>query len=140
VTRVYADMVGDLFHFGHAEFLRRARAEGDELVVGVHADADVARYKHLPVLTMEERIGVIETCRFVDRVLPNAPLQVTKEWIARHGLDLVVHGDDFDDDQLRAFYGDAIDLGILRVIPYTPEISSTEVIERVGRRLAAGDL
>ena len=38
MTRVYADMVADLFHYGHVSFLKKARALGDYLAVGVHAD------------------------------------------------------------------------------------------------------
>ena len=33
---------------------------GDQLIVGVHGDDDVALYKRLPVLTMAERIAVVE--------------------------------------------------------------------------------
>lgn len=33
-TRVYVDMVGNLFHSGHVALLRAARGSGDQLVVG----------------------------------------------------------------------------------------------------------
>ena len=42
--RVYTDMVGDLFHWGHVAFLERARQLGSELWVGVHADDDVTEF------------------------------------------------------------------------------------------------
>jgi cytidyltransferase-like protein len=140
MTRVYADMVGDLFHRGHVEFLRRARELGDELVIGVHSDEAVMSYKRAPVQTMEERVSVVASCRYVDEVLPNAPVGVSREWIELHRLDLVVHGDDFDEEASRSQYGEAMELGIFRVVPYTPEISTTDLIDRIKRRLAAGDL
>ena len=56
MTRVYVDMAADLFHFGHVELLRRARELGDVLVVGIHSDETVARYKRSTVMTMEERV------------------------------------------------------------------------------------
>lgn len=133
MTRVYADMVADLFHHGHVEFLRRARELGDELVVGIHSDEDVRSYKRPPVMTMEERVAVVRGCRYVDEVIPNAPLRVTRDWIERHGIDLVVHGDDFDRDRLRKMYAEPDDMGILRTVPYTPGISTSELRERLAQ-------
>jgi ethanolamine-phosphate cytidylyltransferase/choline-phosphate cytidylyltransferase len=136
MVRVYADMVADLFHYGHADFLRRARELGDELVVGVHSDTTAASYKRRPVMTMEERVRVVQACRWVDNVLPDAPLATTRSWITRHGIDLVVHGDDLDRDQLNLMYRAPLELGILRTIPHTPGISTTEVLRRLEERVA----
>jgi cytidyltransferase-like protein len=134
VTRVYADMVGDLFHAGHVEFLRQARSLGDELVVGVHSDDDVASYKRRPILTMDERIQVVAACRYVDETLPNAPLSVDQEWLDRHRLDLVVHGDDFDPETLARYYRVALERGILRILPYSPGISTSQILDRIVQR------
>jgi cytidyltransferase-like protein len=134
MTRVYADMVGDLFHHGHVEFLRQARELGDELVVGIHSDADVASYKRPPVMTMEERVGVVSGCRYVDEVIADAPLRVTRDFVERHGIDLVVHGDDFDRERLLRMYGEPEEMGILRTVPYTPGISTTEILDRLARQ------
>ena len=73
MTRVYADMVADLFHYGHVEFLKKARELGDYLIVGIHADEILEDYKRKPILTMEERIISVAGCRYVDEVLPSAP-------------------------------------------------------------------
>jgi cytidyltransferase-like protein len=134
MTRVYADMVGDLFHYGHVRFLERASTLGDMLVVGIHSDETVRAYKRVPVMTMKERIQVIAACRFVDEVIPDAPLVVTREWIDEHQLDLVVHGDDLDEEMLGTMYGDPRDLGILEIIPYANGISTTEIMDRVRRQ------
>ena len=44
MVRVYVDMVADLFHYGHVAFLKKARASGDYLLVGVHAGAVLVSY------------------------------------------------------------------------------------------------
>jgi cytidyltransferase-like protein len=137
MTRVYTDMVADLFHYGHADFLRRARELGDTLVVGVHSDETVRGYKRRPIMTEEERIPVVQACRWVDEVLPAAPLVVTRAWIARHRIDLVVHGDDLDQEQLMRMYRVPQELGILRTIPHTPGISTTEILRRIERGFRA---
>jgi ethanolamine-phosphate cytidylyltransferase len=46
---VYVDGTFDLFHVGHVEFLKRAKALGDFLIVGVHDD-QVKRWKKTPWL------------------------------------------------------------------------------------------
>ena len=88
-------MCGDLFHAGHVNLLRQARALGDELVVGVMNDADMTAYKRAPVMTMAERIAVIAACRYVDRVVPDAPTRPTAAFLDGLGVTLVCHGDDY---------------------------------------------
>ena len=78
MVRVYVDMVGDLFHAGHVAMLERARALGDELLVGVCDDATTASYKRTPVLTTRERVAVIRACRFVDDVWEACPLRLSR--------------------------------------------------------------
>jgi cytidyltransferase-like protein len=116
-------MVADLFHAGHVAFLRKARALGDRLLVGIHSDETVASYKRRPVLTMEERMAVVEGCRYVDEVIADAPLTIDRRWLDRHGIDLVVHGDDLDDALLTLMYAVPKKLGKLRLEQYTPGIS-----------------
>ena len=82
-------------------------------------------------MTMEERIASVQGCRFVDSVVPDAPLVVTQEWIDQNAIDVVVHGDDFDPALVGRLYGVPIALGIFRTVPYTPGISSTELIRRI---------
>ena len=93
MSRIYVDMVGDLFHAGHVSLLREARRHGDWLVVGVLSDDTAASYKRRPIMTLAERVPVIESCRYVDEVIEDAPLQVTEEFLAEHGITTVVHGD-----------------------------------------------
>ncbi|MCH9039946.1 MAG: adenylyltransferase/cytidyltransferase family protein [Chloroflexi bacterium] len=130
MTRVYADMVADLFHYGHIEFLRQVSALGDYVLVGIHADDVVEGYKRKTILTMEERISCVAGCRYVDEVVPNAPLQVNAAWIEKNGIELVVHGDDMPDEQLRILYEIPMEMGIFRTVPYTKSISTTEIIRR----------
>ena len=124
-------MVADLFHYGHVNFLRQARIHGDYLLVGVHADETVMAYKQRPILSMEERVASVEGCRYVDEVLPNAPLTIDRAWIERHNIDLVIHGDDFSSELEELCYKTPIEMGIYRTVGYTSEISTTEIIARI---------
>lgn len=131
ITRVYVDIVGDLFHYGHVGFLQKARALGDVLVVGVCSDGLVRSYKRKPIMTLQERVAVIQGCRYVDEVIPNCVCPITREFIEHHRLDLVVHGDDYSAEEINHWYGAACQLGIFRPVPYTWGISTSELIERV---------
>jgi ethanolamine-phosphate cytidylyltransferase len=51
--RVWSDGCYDMLHFGHANQLRRAKEMGTQLVVGVHADRDIAIHKGPPVFNEE---------------------------------------------------------------------------------------
>ena len=137
--RVYADIVGDLFHAGHIEFLKKARVFGDYLIVGVIADENVEEYKRTPILTLEERVRIISACRYVDEVIVAPPLRPTKQWLLDHDIDYVVHGDDFNPELLRDQYGASLDLGIFRSVPYTPGISTSNIIQRIVERYQEGE-
>ncbi len=130
MIRVYVDMVADLFHYGHVELLRQARALGDYLLVGVHSDDAVLAHKRKPILTMEERVACVAGCRYVDEVLPHAPWIVDLTWIQKYNIHLVVHGDDYSHETLEYIYKVPIEMGIFRTVPYTRGISTTEIIRR----------
>lgn len=133
--RVYVDMVGDLFHPGHVELLRAAHELGDHLVVGVLSDESASTYKRRPIMTLAERVAVIEACRYVDEVIPDAPLRLTQAFLDEHDLALVVHGDDLDVEGAADVYGPAVATGRLRLVPRSSDISTTDLIDRVRRRL-----
>jgi cytidyltransferase-like protein len=130
-SRVYVDMVGDLFHAGHVSLFREARRHGDWLVVGVLSDDTAASYKRRPIMSLAERVAVIESCRYVDEVIEDAPMQVTEEFLAAHDIATVVHGDDLSPEGAECVYGPAAAAGKLQYVPRTGGISTTQVIQRV---------
>jgi cytidyltransferase-like protein len=138
---IYADVVCDLFHYGHVEFFRHARALGDRLVVGLVGDADVATYKPAPIMTFEERLAVVRGCRFVDRALDApAPLHCTRRFLDEIGADFCCHGNDMNAEELDRWYHDLASTNRLKVVPYTFEISSRQIVGRVVKRVQDGTL
>lgn len=133
--RVYADITGDLLHKGHIEFFKKARNYGDYLIIGVLPDETVETYKRKPILNLAERVAVVEACKYVDEVLVGVPLRLTEEMIKEHRIDIVVHGDDFDEKTVQDQYGIPIKMGIFRAVPYTKGISTTDIIGRIEKRI-----
>jgi ethanolamine-phosphate cytidylyltransferase len=62
---VYVAGAFDLFHVGHLDFLEKARAEGDYLIVGLHTDPIVNRYKgsNYPIMNLHERVLSVLACK-----------------------------------------------------------------------------
>jgi len=98
MKNIYVDMVGDLFHYGHVDFLKTIKHLSPDciLIVGVHSDKECSRYKRTPIMNIDERVSVIESCIYVDTVIPNAPLEITKEYIEKHNIDQVYHAHPID--------------------------------------------
>lgn len=130
-TRVYIDAVADLMHPGHIELFKRAKSRGDYLIVGIHSDEVVASYKRWPIMTMKERLAVVAACRYVDEVVPNAPLYITEDYLKEHQIDLVIHGDDISEETCSKWYAVPMRLGIFQLVPYSQGISTTQIIQRV---------
>ena len=128
-------MVGDLFHPGHVALLRAARGLGDHLVVGVLSDESASAYKRLPIMNLGERVAVIEACRYVDEVIPDAPLRLTEAFLDEHDLAIVVHGDDLDAAGAADVSGPGVASGRLQFVPRTEDISTTDLIARVRSRV-----
>ena len=130
MIRVYIDMVGDLFHVGHLNLIKKAKSLGDYLIVGVHADKDVESYKRLPVISEDQRAEIIKSCSYVDEVITGAPLTISESFIKRHQITKVVHGDDTSPVFLKQ-HAVPIDLGIMHYLPYTEGISTTQIINKI---------
>lgn len=71
---VYTGGTFDLFHEGHIELLRSCHriAAGGEVIVGLNTDEFIAAFKNNPpIQSYRERALMLESCRYVDKVVPN---------------------------------------------------------------------
>src|SRR5690606_31900172 len=85
----------DILHVEHINLLRRARALGDRLVVGLSTD-EFNQSKHKSsLLNYENRKVVLEAIRYVDEVFPEITWEQKSHDIRRYGADVFVMGDDW---------------------------------------------
>jgi len=91
---VYVAGAFDLFHIGHLDFLEKCAEKGDYLIVGLHTDPVVNRYKgaNYPIMNLHERVLSVLAYRCVDEVVIGAPYAVTKEMMEHFKVDVVCHG------------------------------------------------
>lgn len=138
----YTAGVYDMFHIGHLNILRRAKENCDYLIVGVNSDELTYKYKNKhPIIPLEERMEIIKSIRYVDRVVraddvvrvdENSRVMVYDEFQP----DCIVIGDDHAGDPRWQEVDKYLRMYNSRVIflPYTGHTSSTklrEVIDRV---------
>ena len=97
---VYTGGTFDLFHVGHVQLLaacRKIAGPDGTVIVGVNEDEFVENFKGIkPTLSLEDRIKVLESCRYVDKVVPNIGRENSTITIERVGpVDFVAIGDDW---------------------------------------------
>ena len=91
---IYIDGSFDLLHVGHLETLKRARAMGDYLIVGVHDDKTVRNHKgkNFPIMNLNERTLNLLALKYVDDVIMGAPWEITEDMIKTLNITYVVQG------------------------------------------------
>jgi len=137
-TWVYVGGTFDLFHYGHASFLEQCKKHG-KVVVSLNTDAFASRYKRRPILSLEERIKSVQSCKWVDLITVNVGNEdsgYTIDKIDNIPIKYIAHGDDWNNVGLMHQLGidqswlDQKEIKML-YIPYTKGISTSEIIGRV---------
>lgn len=116
----------DLFHIGHLNILRRAKANCDYLVVGVHpSGAHKGKQTYIP---FDERKEIISELRCVDKVI-DAPDEDIDCW-EEIKFDRLFVGSDYIGTERFARYEKELN-GKAQIIyfPYTQGTSSTKLRE-----------
>lgn len=119
----------DLFHIGHLNLLRRARAQCDYLIVGVH-DSGAWKGKET-FIPLEERKAIVGACRYVDRIV-DACREDSDAWDRWHFDRLFVGSDYQGSERFRKYEEYFADKGVEIVyFPYTQGTSSTQIREKI---------
>ena len=133
-TIVYAAGAFDLFHVGLLDFLEEAKKLGNYLIVGLHTDLDVNKYKgsNYPIMNLHERVLSVLACRYVNQVIIGAPYNVNKEVIDQFKINVVVHGktpvtelDGVDP------YAYPKELGIFKEVDSKSEVTTADIVARI---------
>ncbi|MCW2526762.1 MAG: glycerol-3-phosphate cytidylyltransferase [Pseudonocardiales bacterium] len=133
----YTTGVYDMFHVGHLNILRNARAQCDHLIVGVTTDEmSESRKGKRPVVPTAERMQIVESIRFVDQVVAQTSSDKMQAW-RDNRFDVMFVGDDWKGtptwDALEAEFAE---LGVEIVyFPYTTHTSSTMLRRALDDRL-----
>ncbi len=129
-TICYVNGVFDMQHVGHIRMFLNAKQHGNILLAGVHNDQAVESYKRKPIMTHEERCQAVRDCRYVNRTIPDAPLTIDEDFIKAWNIHVVVCSSEYYNDPNDLWYAVPRRMGILRMAPYSSDISSSDLIKR----------
>ena len=118
----------DLLHYGHINLLKRAKAQGDYLVVALSTDEFNSNKKGKKCyFSYNERKQLLESIRYVDLVIPENEWEQKVNDVKEYHIDVFVMGDDWEGkfdflkDECEVVY-----------LPRTPEISTTKIKNDMG--------
>lgn len=95
----------DLLHWGHINLLKRAKELGDYLVVAISTDEFNTLKNKEAYHSFENRKMILESIRYVDKVIPESNWEQKIDDIKRENIDVFVMGDDWKNkfDELKEY-------------------------------------
>lgn len=85
----------DIINYGHIRAFKRAKALGDQLIIALNTNELLMEYKgREAVLPWYQKKFIIESCKYVDKVIPApefSPLKILK----KHKVDIYVITDEW---------------------------------------------
>ncbi|HEO9727991.1 adenylyltransferase/cytidyltransferase family protein [Proteus mirabilis] len=122
----YTSGVYDLFHIGHVNILKNAKAMCDKLIVGVTVDELVSYKGKKSVIPYYERIEVVRACRYVDVAIPQNNMDKVAAAKKYQATYLFVGDDWYDTEKWKQHEIDLAKIGCKVIyFPYTQGTSST---------------
>lgn len=112
----------DVLHYGHVNFLKRARELGDYLIVACSSDEFNEIKNKKSYYTYDQRKMILEAVRYVDLVIPECTWEQKREDIVKYQADIFVMGDDWEGK-----FDSLSDLCEVVYFKRTPDISSSKI-------------
>jgi rfaE bifunctional protein nucleotidyltransferase chain/domain len=127
---VFTNGCFDLLHLGHVDYLEKARALGDRLVVGLNTDASVSALKPgRPLQDETSRARILAALAFVDAVVlfgDDTPLRL----IEAVQPDVLVKGDDYTIDGIVGHETVLKKGGQVLTVPLVPGYSTSAIVAK----------
>lgn len=134
----YTSGVFDLFHVGHLNVLKRAKSLCDKLIVGVTIDELVCYKNASTIIPFDQRIEIVNNIKCVDLAIPQDNLDKYVMW-KKLKFDVMFIGDDwYNTERFRQYEDKLSKVGVkVTYLPYTEGVSTSEIKEKLFRKLSA---
>jgi len=132
---VFTNGVFDILHAGHVDYLTKAKAKGDILIVAVNSDSSVKKIKGelRPIVPQNERAFIISSLKPVDYVVifdEETPYEIIKKIIP----DVLVKGADWTVENIVGRDIVEANGGKVETIEFINDRSTTNIIKTVLER------
>src|SRR3989440_9699821 len=133
---VFTNGVFDILHVGHVRYLQQARELGEALVVAVNSDASARQLKGegRPLTAENDRAEILAALACVDYVTIFDDIS-PRSLIAELLPDVLVKGGDYALDQIHGREEVESAGGRVVSLPFVEGISTSEIVERIKRRV-----
>ncbi len=114
----------DLLHYGHINLLKRAKEQGDYLIVGLSTDEfNKDKKNKVCYFDYEQRKHLLEAIRYVDLVIPEESWEQKRSDVHEFKIDTFVIGNDWEGhfDFLKEEGCEVV------YLDRTPDISTTKI-------------
>lgn len=129
---VFSNGCFDIVHLGHIDYLEKARAMGDKLVIGLNADTSVRELKgpNRPINDEYARSRMLAAFEFVDGVTLFSE-DTPKDLIAYLIPDVLVKGSDYAVEDIVGADTVIANGGEVKTIDLVEGFSTSRLIERI---------
>jgi len=132
---VFTNGCFDVLHAGHVDYLNKAKAAGDVLILGLNSDASVKRIKgeKRPIVSEEERAFILSNLKAVDYVTlfeEDTPHEIISELIP----DILIKGADWAIDKIVGRDIVEANGGEVKTISFVTDQSTTNIIQTIIER------
>lgn len=135
----YTAGVYDMFHIGHLNIIKNAKANCDYLIVGVTTDEVVEENKKkTPIIPFAERAAILESIKYVDKVIPQIRYDIAGkvETVINNHIDVMFVGSDWEGtEKWKKIEKELAKIGCrVQYLPHTDGISSTILREKLNEQ------
>jgi len=130
----YTDIVGDLFHCNHINFLKECKTYCDFLIVGVCTDNYCKPYKRIPILNENDRLFMVEECKYVNKafLVDDKHMPIREDFIKDYKIDYVFHAHSKEEhEKYKIYYDVPIKLNKFIRLDYSSGISTSNIIKKI---------
>lgn len=132
---VFTNGCFDIIHAGHIDYLNKAKALGDVLIVALNTDSSVKKIKgdKRPIINEDERAKIISNLKPVDYVVffdEDTPAELINTLLP----DILIKGADWKVDKIVGAETVISNGGVVQTIEFITDQSTSKIIDLITSR------